>query len=123
MGLDQKVLSTRAQEPAWARVALTMAEQGSPLQMRMIDGQLAFPDEDPAAEWNELRVAGAAGMVTLRRVPDGMQFVVWGNADPALFRLWSQLTWAWAHLSGADVEAEGKRYSATEFRTREGESA
>ncbi len=46
----------------------------------MIDGQLAFPDEEPAADWRELRVGTPQGMVTVRRGKERMVFVTWGNS-------------------------------------------
>ena len=39
------------------------------MQMRMIDGELALPDETPPDGWRELRVAAPEGMVTIRRAP------------------------------------------------------
>jgi len=57
---------------------------GMPVQIRMIDGQLAFPDEVPSENWTELRVGIAGGMVSIRRHPDRLELVTWGNADAGL---------------------------------------
>jgi len=51
----------------------------------MIDGELAFPDEEPPANWHELRLGTAEGLaVTVRRESNRVVFVVWGNADAKL---------------------------------------
>jgi hypothetical protein len=59
--------------------------------MRMIDGELAFPDETPPDTWRELRVGTPSGMITLRREIDGVTLVIWGNADENLRRDWNTL--------------------------------
>ncbi len=64
--------------PAWPAVAEWLAARDSRAQMRMIDGQLAFPDEQPPADWHELRVALPAGMLTLRREGNAITVVTWG---------------------------------------------
>jgi hypothetical protein len=70
--------------PAWPAVAAWLAANGTPARMRMIDGQLAFPDEEPPAEWRELRVALDGMMVTVRRIADSVEVVTWGTADDAV---------------------------------------
>ena len=115
MGMDQKVVFPRDQAPAWPRVAEFLASRGYPLQMRMIDGQLAFPDEEPPEAWQELRVGTADGMVTLRREADGIRLVTWGNADDAMRRAWNALTWAVADVSGGTVETGSGKVSAADF--------
>jgi hypothetical protein len=75
MGLDITV-KCPAPMPEWKIIAGRLSF-AAPL--RMIDGLPAFPDEEPAADWRELRVALPAGMVTLRRVEDGVQLVTWDN--------------------------------------------
>src|SRR4051794_14494463 len=83
MGLDRTV-AIAGPGPDWSRLAAGCAGRGVTLGLRMIDGLPAFPDETPPDEWRELRVSTPAGMVTLRRVPEGVQLVTWGNAEPAL---------------------------------------
>jgi hypothetical protein len=100
MGMDQTVVFPGRPIPAWSEVAGLLARGGCPVQMRMIDGELAFPDEAPPENWREIRVGAAGGMVTIRRAPDQVVLVTWGNADPALRQLWNALAWAWAE-SGA----------------------
>jgi hypothetical protein len=70
----------------------------------MIDGQLAFPDEQPTASWTELRIGTPDGMVTIRRETDGVRLVVWGNADAALLQAWNTLAWAFAEAGSGLIE-------------------
>ena len=64
--------------------------------MRMIDGELAFPDEGVGPGSARCRVhPGAAsedGDAAPRR-PDGVTLVTWGNADAGLRQMWNALTW------------------------------
>ena len=83
MGMEQRVLL--GERPAlWPAVAELLKGHNYPAQLRMIDGELAFPDEAPPEGWRELRLSTAAGMVTLRREGGEVILVVWGNADEAL---------------------------------------
>lgn len=80
MGMSQQI-STGQRVVSWPIIAKAMASRGQPLQMRLIDGQLAFPDEMPGEGWRELRVARDGRMITIKRVPGGIELVCWGNAD------------------------------------------
>lgn len=82
MGVERVV--TRPDLPDWPTVRDRLAAAGCPAAVRMIDGLPAFPDEEPAADWRELRLGFAAGMVTVRRTADGVRLVTWGTDDPAL---------------------------------------
>lgn len=82
--------------PTWQAVRQLLADNGLSIQMRMIEGQLAFPDEEPPEPWRELRVGTKVGMVTLRRDGNRVETVVWGNADQGLQQLWNALTWGFA---------------------------
>jgi hypothetical protein len=84
--------------------------------MRMIDGELSFPDETPPEDWSELRVGTPQGMVTVRREPGELVFVTWGNADAAMIEAWNALTWAYAEAGGGEVVTEKGKQSAGEFR-------
>src|SRR6266700_119107 len=86
--------------PAWPRVAAWLAERGAAAQMRMIDGQLAFPDEAPPDDWREIRVALAGGMVTIRRLESAVEIVTWGNADEAMKQAWETVARAFSELAG-----------------------
>ena len=61
MGMDQKVTFPPQNLPAWTQFADALAERKFPLQLRMIDGELALPNETPLHDWKELRVSTAAG--------------------------------------------------------------
>jgi hypothetical protein len=104
MGLSLTV-TFASSPPAWAEVARWLAERGYPVQMRMIEGELAFPDEMPAEPWNEIRVATPArDMITLRRSGTSVTAVVWGNADGTLRQGWHALAWAFATVGSGTVE-------------------
>src|SRR5688572_26917907 len=108
MGMEQTVLLPTAEPPAWPAVADLLARAGLPVQMRMIDGELAFPDEAVLAVWRELRIAAEGAMVTLRRGEGRVSVIAWGNADEAQRRLANAAVWALARAGGGRVEtAEG----------------
>ena len=82
----------------------------------MIDGQLAFPDEEPPEGWAELRVGTPQGMVTIRREPSSVRLVTWGNADAAMIQAWNALAWAFAEARSGQVEGPEGPQSAEVFR-------
>src|SRR5262245_59595913 len=107
MGMEQSVTLVN-EAPAWPTVRDLLASVNYPVQMRMIEGQLAFPDEEPPAEWREIRLGTPSGMITVRREPQRLTFVVWGNADAAMLRDRNALMWAFAEagngmIDGADA--------------------
>lgn len=105
MGMDQRVTFS-GPVPAWLTVATFLTERGYPVQMRMIDGELAFPDEVPPDSWREIRVASTQGMVTLRRQEAAITLVTWGNADGGMRQLWNALAWALAAVGRGSVMTE-----------------
>lgn len=115
MGMDQKVRFPAERLPSWPALRDLLSSRGLPAQLRMIDGQLAFPDEEPGFDWQELRIGSAFGMVTLRREPDGIRLVIWGNADTATQQAWNAITWAVAKLSGGTVETAQGCCATDEF--------
>jgi hypothetical protein len=102
MGLEQTV-TFPGNVPAWTDVSALLKQRGFPLQMRMIDGELACPDETPPEPWRELRVGTEAGMVTLRRGPDRVTLVTWGNADLSLLKMRNALAWAFACVGAGHI--------------------
>jgi hypothetical protein len=98
MGMEKRV-PVAGDVPAWSSVAEELARAGCPVQMRMIDGELAFPDEAPPEGWRELRVAHGGAMVTVRREPGAVVLVAGGNADEAQRRLWDALVEAFARAA------------------------
>lgn len=115
MGMDQKVTFAAERSPTWEEIAAFLSEWNFPVQMRMIDGELAFPDETPPPSWRELRVGTAHGMVTLRRDADAITLTIWGNADKAMFQDWNAVTWAVASVSSGQIMTEEGTQTAEEF--------
>src|SRR5437764_11060911 len=103
MGMELRVEVSAGARPLWPALAVLLAERGFPVQVRMIDGELAFPDEKPSEGWRELRLGTPQGMVTLRREPDRIAFVTWGNADRPLAQAWNALVWAYAEAGRGRV--------------------
>src|SRR5579871_897064 len=116
MGMEQQVSFRGGAVPSWTQVRDLLASRGFPADMRMIDGELAFPDEMPPETWRELRLGTPQGMVTARRESDHVLLVTWGNADQAMVQAWNALTWAFAEAGGGRVLHEGGEWSADEFR-------
>lgn len=112
MGVELKVSLPAGGVPEWPAVARLLAGRGLAVQMRMIDGELAFPDEEPPAGWREIRVGAAGAMVTVRR-GDGVSVVGWGNGDAAQEALWRALAWAFAAAGEGRIGPEA--LTADEF--------
>ncbi len=115
MGMTRTVRYSAA-PPAWADIARTLGDQGYAVQIRMINGELAFPDEVPSEPWQELRLGTPAGMVTLRRGPNRIECVVWGNADAGLLQAWNGLAWACAVAGEGVIETDTGPRTPVEFR-------
>ena len=61
MGMQQQVV-LQSQLPSWTTVRETLREHfGIVPEMRMIDGEIALPDEEPPDHWQELRIAAGDG--------------------------------------------------------------
>lgn len=116
MGMELTV--TLAGPPDWKAARDLLADRGFTIQLRMIDGELAFPDEEPPVAWRELRLGTPAGMVTVRRMPDRLAFVTWGNADVPLRQAWHALAWAFAQAHEGRVLTDDGPLDAEEFRRR-----
>jgi hypothetical protein len=106
MGMAQTIIFDANANVSWPAVRSFLDSKGFSVQVRMIEGELALPDEQPPEQWRELRLGTPAGMVTVRRQPDRITFVVWGNADSALVRARDLLTWAFAHASLGQIETQ-----------------
>ena len=117
MGMDQTV-TFAAGVPPWPAVRDLLARGGFPVGLRMIDGELAFPDEEPAADWRELRLGTPQGMVTVRREGHRLVFVTWGNAEASLTQAWNAVAWAFAAAGGGQVQSADGAWSAAEFQHR-----
>ena len=116
MGMEQVVTFSTGQVPTWSVVSDLLARHGFPVQVRMIDGELTFPDELPAETWRELRLGTPQGMVTVRRETDRVLLVTWGNADRELVQAWNALTWAFAEAAEGRIMSDAGPRSAADYR-------
>jgi hypothetical protein len=57
MGMEQTVTFPAGSPPSWSAARDLLVSRGLLMQARMIDGELAFPDEEPPENWRELRLA------------------------------------------------------------------
>jgi hypothetical protein len=64
----------------------------------------------------EPRVGTRRGMVTIRREPERVRLVTWGNADAAMLQAWNALVWAFAAAGDGLIEAPEGPQSAADFR-------
>lgn len=115
MGMDRTIRFAAGKLPVFEKVRARLAQSAFPIQVRMIDGQLAFPDEMPTESWRELRLGTPQGMVTVRREGDQISCVTWGNADQSLLQAWNAVTWALAVAADGTIHDEAGSRSAGEF--------
>ncbi len=115
MGMDRTIRFPPHHVPSWSAIQAQLGRVSEQATLRMIDGLPAFPDEDLAPGWKEIRVSLSAGMVTLRAIPDGLTSIIWGNADAALRAAWDKLCWAAAVAGGGVIVAPTGAQSADEF--------
>ena len=80
MGMT-KTVTFAAEPPTWPAVRDRLTAAGFTPQMRLIDNMPAFPDEDPPADWKDIRLTLGGGMLTVRNDGPSWHVVVWGNAD------------------------------------------
>jgi hypothetical protein len=116
MGMELVVTYPPGRVPDWPALSGTLAAAGFPATPAMIDGQLAFPDEEPPPNWAELRLRTPQGMVTVRRGEGSVTCVTWGNADAALRQAWQAVAWACAAAGGGTVETPQGRVDADAYR-------
>jgi hypothetical protein len=114
--MDQTVTFSTGTAPAWPTVSDLLARSGFSVQVRMVDGELTFPDEVPSETWRELRLGTPQGMVTVRREPGRVVLVVWGNADATLREAWNALTWAFAAAGAGQVLSAAGPQDADAYR-------
>lgn len=96
MGMEKRI-ALPSGIPPWERVVEALRPET--VEMRMIDGELSFPEEVPPEGWRELRVAHGGSMVTIRRGEGEIILVCWGNADAAQLRLAELLAEAYSRAT------------------------
>lgn len=116
MGMQQTVRFEGDAIPTWDALKSVCDEKGYPLQMRMINGQLAFPEEAPPDDWNEIRINTPAGMITLRREEQAITFVTWGNAELEMRQAWNALTLVYADLGKGVIQRDDQVWTPDDFR-------
>ncbi len=82
MGME--IVVSRPDAPVIATLLERLAAAGLASMVVMVDGQLQDPSRPVAERWSDLRLRTPAGTVTLKRRPDGIAVIVFGNADPTL---------------------------------------
>jgi hypothetical protein len=102
MGME-RVVSFGGRVPPWTSIKEALARRELAVQMRMIDNELAFPDEEPPGNWRELRVGTTHGMITIRRDGERLSVIIWGNAAAELQDEWQKLTAALAEAGNGQV--------------------
>jgi hypothetical protein len=118
MGMEQSISFAGQAIPPYVAVRDFLGQRDFPLQIGMIDGQLAFPDELPEENWHELRLRTPQGMATVRREAERLVFITWGNADAAMLQAWNALVWAFAEVGGGRVETPEGLLDAQTYRHR-----
>jgi hypothetical protein len=118
MGQERIVTFPRESVPTWEAISELLTTCGFAVTLRMIDGELAFPDEKPSDHWNELRVGTPQGMITAVRKPGQVRLVTWGNADAAMIEAWNALAWAYAECGQGRVTTEDGSLTPLEFHVK-----
>lgn len=103
MGMNQKIAFVAEKTPAWSALVEWLAARRCPIDLRMIDGELSYPDETPPENWREVRFGTPAGMITMRRDSEGITLVIWGNADDKLQTVTNEVAKAIAELTGGSI--------------------
>jgi hypothetical protein len=115
MGQERIVTFPGEAVPTWEAISELLGIRGFAVTLRMIDGELAFPDEKPSDHWSELRVGTTQGMVTVRHSPSQVRLVTWGNADAEMLRAWNALAWAYAQAGQGRITTEDGSLTVNEF--------
>lgn len=68
----------------WSIISQAMGKFEPKGILCIADGQLTFPDEEPGANWKELRIKLPEGMVTIKKNQVGLTLITWGNVSPEL---------------------------------------
>jgi hypothetical protein len=82
MGLD--VVVARTGPCPVAPLLERLAAAGLPCSVIMVDNALHAPNLPVKDDWRDVRLKTPAGTLSIKRRPDGIAVVVFGNADAAL---------------------------------------
>ncbi|MGF1583159.1 MAG: hypothetical protein ACFCD0_27880 [Gemmataceae bacterium] len=125
MGIEREIEVPPDTIISWEAIDRCLKENNFIVEMRMIDNELAFPDEIPPADWKEIRVGTPPGMITLRKTQvtksqdvsnQRLQVIVWGNANEDMVQAWNAIAWACAQSLEGSIIGQDGNLSATEFR-------
>jgi len=116
MGIEHVVRFPRGTVPPLSQVIALLAEHNSPVQLRMVDGQLTLPGEVPPDRWREVRLGTSGGMVTLTRRGEELAVVIWGNADSPMQSAWNAVAWGVAQAGQGKIVRRGGLLEPSEFR-------
>lgn len=103
MGMSIRIEFSESPPPSWPMIRQGLLAKGVSPQMRMIDGELSYPDEEPSESWQELRIALSGGMISLRKANNSLECVVWGNADANLRESWRLLAEVCAEVGRGQI--------------------
>lgn len=104
MGMSITATFPNGPIPEWPTIRGAIEATGLTVAMRMINGELAAPNEEPPPGWSEVRVGTPAGMVTIQRADAALNCVIWGNADAELQKVWRTIAQACADAGNGRVE-------------------
>jgi hypothetical protein len=85
MGLE--IVVARAGACPLEPVLATLRAGGVPVSVLMIDNALAPPNAPVPDGWRDVRLKTPAGTLSIKRRPDGIAVVAFGNADAALQKM------------------------------------
>lgn len=79
MGIQRQIPKAENQTVNWPQLFDMLQTHGEKAVIRMIDGMPAFPDEQPEANWKEVRIGLSAGMITVKKDSTQLTCVSWGD--------------------------------------------
>lgn len=115
MGMEHRVSFPSGVIPAWTAVRGLFGTDYV-VQLRMINGELSYPDELPPEPWTELRLGTPDGMITVRRDGTELACITWGNAGPGMVEAWNAVTWAFAAAGAGTIKTSACSLTPQQFR-------
>jgi hypothetical protein len=117
MGMQREIVFESA-APDWEAIHERLVAGGHEPGMRLIDGEIALPDEEPPDGWRELRVTIDGSMVTVAREAQRATVTTWGGAEGATRRAWALACWALAAAGSGTVHTDEGALNANAFAER-----